>query len=213
MIKISDVVSEIIQEDLVATEAMRLGILNLSAYASQIKHEVEARTLKEVKTPSIVVALSRLEIEEISPGTISPYVPIRNISVKGSLAELTYEKTESSLADLSRLDTSLFRSREFFAITEGLAEITIVCPREEIHQIESHFSTLPKSKIDKLVAITVRFPPEFLNIPNAIYTLVSALAIKRINLAEVISTYTELSFVVQQENLELTLASLHRYME
>lgn len=213
MIKISNVVREIIQEDLVATEAIRLGILNLSAYASQIKHEVEARTLKEVKNSSIVVALSRLEIEQISSGTISPYVPIRNISVKGSLAELTYEKTESSLADLSIIDTSLLRSREFFAITEGLVEITIVCPREKIPRIEAHFSTLAKSKIDKLVAITVRFPPEFLSIPNAIYTLVSALAIKRINLVEVISTYTELSFIVQQENLEITLASLHRYME
>ncbi len=213
MIKISDVVREIVQEDLVATEALRMRILNLSAYASQIHRKVETITMKEVQIGTIVVALSRLIIEEISPGTISPFVPIRNVSVKGSLAELTYEKTEHSIVDLSKLDTSTFRRREFFALTEGLAEITIICPREETQKIRLYFSAKPKSMIEKLVAISVRFPSEFLDIPNAVYTLVSALAVKRVNLVEMISTYTELTFIVQQENLDVSLSALHRFME
>ena len=60
MITVSQAVSEIIQSDELASESLRSGLLNLSAYAGKIQKRIENITFKEVKTGTIVVALSRL---------------------------------------------------------------------------------------------------------------------------------------------------------
>ncbi|HVZ58922.1 MAG TPA: hypothetical protein VG935_04190 [Patescibacteria group bacterium] len=43
------------------------------------------------------------------------------------------------------------------------------------------------------------------------YTLYSSLAVKRITLVEIISSYTELSFIIQKQDTEIALATLNPY--
>jgi hypothetical protein len=42
---------------------------------------------------------------------------------------------------------------------------------------------------------------------------VASLAAQRINIIEVVSTFTELSFIVRQEELEKSIAALNRHFE
>ena len=60
MIKVAAVVQEILMGSEIAFSALSSGYLNLSAYASSIKSEVEKRARKPVRQGTIVVALSRL---------------------------------------------------------------------------------------------------------------------------------------------------------
>lgn len=213
MIKVSDIVLELLMEDNLAREAYLLGILNLSAYAEHIQEEVEERTLKPIRKGTIIVALSRIDKKLLQQDPLQPKVVINNICVKSALCEITYEKTTSNLNKLAHLNTAWIGKREFFALTEGLAEITIICPKEASVTIMKHFGSTPKVEFEKLVAVTVRFSADYLNVPNTIFTLMASLAAQRINIIEVVSTFTEISFIVRQEELEKSIAALNKHFE
>ena len=88
MIKIKDVVKEIVLKDEEILYPLTHKLLNLSAYAKKIKKQVEEKSFKEMQTQGIVVALSRIqkELEEQEP--LLQEVVINNISTKSPLSEL-----------------------------------------------------------------------------------------------------------------------------
>jgi len=58
----------------------------------------------------------------------------------------------------------------------------------------------------------VRFvEEEYIEVPNMIYALVAALASKRINLIEIVSTFTEISFIVRQKDMSKTVDILKEH--
>ena len=211
MITITQAVGEIIQKDEVALEALRADILNFSAYAQTILSEVEKRTFRSVQPGSIVVALYRLSknIDQIPP--LRPTVNIQDLSIKTSLCEVTFDRTADTLERVTLLPKEWYR-KGFFTLTQGLREITIICSEQLKNQIINHFSAKPKGVYDNLVAITLSFDEEeYLEQPNMIFSLVSALAGKRINLIEVVSTFTEISFIVRKTEMNVTVEVLQQF--
>lgn len=213
MIKVSDVVEELVSADGFIQETMREGVLNISAYAKKILPQVEERSMKPVRLGTVVVALSRLMRAGTGGQPLRPDVTITNVSVKTSLCEVTYEKTERVLANLSTLSTPWVSKGEFFTVTEGLAEITIICPQSVKKLVTGHFDTSPKAAYDNLVAVSIRFSPEYMSVPNTIYAMVSAVAVKHINIIEIVSTYTELSFIILKEDMERTIQAINPYFQ
>lgn len=211
MIQISDSVKEILSEDGFVIETIQRGIFNLSAYAKQIHQAVEEKTMKSVALGTIVVALTRLISTIKTQPTLHPKVEITSLSVTSGLSEITYEKTEKNKIKLSALSNSVISTKEFFTVTEVLYEITIICSDNVLDIIINYFAQDPKITISDLVAVSVRFSPDYIETPNIIYSLVSALATKHINIIEVVSSFTELSFIVRKSHMEQTIRALDAY--
>lgn len=213
MLKISDAVEKTVVEDDIALEALRLNILNLSAYAMKVRGEVEERTHKPVKTGSIVVALSRLagKMKLLSP--LRPNVRIIDLAIKAPLSELAYEKTRENLENIGSFRQVSSSEAEFLTITQGVGELTIVCSQDLKPKVVSHMRSKPVGQYDELGSITVRFNEgEYIEEPNMIYSLVSEVAKKRINLIEIVSTFTELSFIVRKPDIERTVAVFSKFL-
>lgn len=213
MIKVSEVVREILSEDSFIIEALQRGLMNLNFYAKQIQPLVENKARKPVALGTIVVSLARLKKEIQNQHLFNPKVHIKDLSVKSSLCEITYSKTDDVLEKVSALTGVLIDKYDFFTVTQGLHEVTIVCSEDIKEEIIKHFKLQPKVVIDQLVAVTVNFSDEYMVVPNTIYSLVGILATKQINLIEIVSTYTELSFVVYKNELEKTIGALNNYSE
>jgi hypothetical protein len=209
MITVYEVVTQVLHEDDIALEAARLGILNLSSYAKIIKAAVEEKTMKEVRLGTIVVALSRCIprlLEQVPPRI--PSLIVQDISIRTPLFELSFEKTADILQKVSTL-SHVWLNQGFFTLTEGLGEVTIISDEALRSDIRSHFNTHPKGEYTDLVGITVRFDEqEYLEIPNAIFSLMNALSTKRVNVIEVVSTYTEISFIIRSKEMDLAIAAL-----
>ena len=206
MIKISEVVFETIQGDEIALEAFRMDLLNLSAYADRIRTIVSEKAYKVVNKGSIVTALSRMrkELGKIPP--LRSIVRIENMSIKSPHVEISFEKTTKAVQLASQLDSKSLLLNSFYTIIYGVGEISLICSENLKKQVLSHFSTKPKGVYNNLVAITVRFiEQDYIETPNMIYTLVSALASKRINIIEIISTFTEISFIVREKDMKETI--------
>lgn len=206
---------DIVEREPEAAFALSNGFMNMSQYAGRIRSEVEARTKKSVTQTSLVVALSRVrkELRKVRP--LMPKVVVDNITTKLPLSELVYESTNDILERLETLHRSLSISREdFFTATVGTTELTIICSSGLAGKIEKHFGKSPKLCINDLAAVGVSFRPEYyLEVPNVIFSLVAALARTRINIAEIVSTYTELIFIVAEKDFGTAagvFSELHR---
>ncbi len=213
MIKVTEIVADLIRSDELALESMRAGLLNLSAYADKIRPQVENATYKEVQKGTIVVALSRLSKNAALEPQLKPEVKVKNLKLTSSLVCLNFDKT----ADLQRKIAVLYpfqvTANEIFSVTEGLNEITFICSEESMDKIIRELKSPIKSQFSDLVAITLQLPEHYAQTPNVYHVLINSLAAKRINIVEVVSTFSEISFLVKKEDMEEAIKALNLFFK
>jgi len=212
MLKISSAVADIVESSEVARSALAGGYLNLNAYARSIRKSVEKITKKSVKIGTIVVALSRFGRAIKKEIPLVPDVVIDTLSIRSGLAALVFNKTSENLTTLRRLyQDERLRASDFLAVSQGTGEITIITVGDAVSSIRNLFNRQkPKVIIRSLSGLTVRFADEYANVPNIFYSFLRSLAIKRINIVEIISTYTELTFVINERDLEVAFRTLNK---
>ena len=198
---------DIVMGELEAYFALTNGYMNMSSYAYQIKAKVEKLAKKPVTITSLVVSLSRLRKEFKKEKPLIQNVAITNITTKLPLSEIVYENTNAIINKLESLHKKISVTREdFFTATVGTKEATIVCSSHMERNIIKHFGIKPKFVGHNLTAVGISFTEDHLQIPNTIFSLIAVLAKARINLAEIVSTYTELIFIVQEKDFSKTVA-------
>lgn len=201
---IATYVREILDESEVALTAMVHGYLNFSAYAKRIQPEVQRRARREVSVGTIVVALCRYESDARARSRLTPRVAIESISTRSALAEVTFTRSPSTRSRLRFLHENLrLLEAEVLTITSGVREVSFILPavlKDELLKVfKGHKPTLV---VEHLASITLRFSPRYLNIPNTIFALLRPLALNRINIVEVVSTYTEMTMIVAEKDLQ-----------
>ncbi len=211
MIKVANIVQEIVTASEIALSALNAGYLNLSAYAHTIKSEVEKRSKKSVRHGTIVVALSRLAKSLPARPPILPDVKAENMAVRTGLVEIAFDKTKDNRNLLRSLyQKEQFLAADFFTATHGVNELAIIVPEELSALVLKIFDKQkPKLFIDKLASVTVRYGEKVLTIPNVTFAIIRPLALKRINIVEIVSTYTELTFIVSEKDLQETFLTLN----
>jgi len=214
MITITDAARSILLEDDIALQAMYSGLLNLSAYAKKILPTIEKKTFKKVKKGTVVVGLTRIAKEIGSSVSLRPQIILDSLSIRSPLCGITFNKTGPSREKLASLHRAVVvNENAFFTVTQSMTEITIVAPQSLLNAILNHFKEKPKAIYRNRVGITVRFSKDYLSVPNVLYTIQAALAVHRINFAEVISTYTELSFIIEKESLKIATRTLQKFLK
>lgn len=214
MIKIQPIVREIALKELEAYFALTNGYMNMSSYAHLIRPKVEALAKKQVTITSLVVSLSRLRKEFKKEKPLIRDVPIKNITTKLPLSEIVYENTNKFIEKLDSLhkDISVLQE-DFFTTTIGAAEVDIICSSNLENKVLKHFKMKPKITNHNLAAIGVSYGPEVFGMPNVFFSLLSVTARARINIEELVSTPTELIFIVAEKDFGKTVAlfsELHR---
>ena len=96
MLKVTDIVRDILFSSELELTALSRRVLNLSAYAKRIHKEVERRALKPVQVGTIVVALSRISAEVTEEDPPLPRIELEGLAVKSNLAEITFNKSAAN---------------------------------------------------------------------------------------------------------------------
>ena len=212
MIKVTDTVLDLISADELALEAMRAGLLNYSAFADKIHSQVENLTKKPVQKGTIVVAISRIAKNTASVTLpLKPDVKLTDLSIKSSLSALTFEKSLDIQRKIAVLTPFQLSTQDLFTVTEGPTEVTLIISEKAKDKIIKEFATKPKSETNNLVAITVQFSENLAKEPNLHFVLLSSLAAKRIQIIEIVSTFTETTFIIKKENMEEAIKALNTY--
>ncbi len=201
---VSSFVREVIDESEVALTAMAEGYLNFSAYAKRIQSEVQRRAKREVSVGSIVVALCRYEIEARKKHRITPHVRLESISTRSSLVEVTFATSRANKVKLRGLyENPRLVEADVLTVTSGIREISLILPAELQEELLRVFKgEKPTLIAGDLASLTLRFSERYLHVPNTIFALLRPLALNRINIVEVVSTYTEMTVVIAEKDLQ-----------
>lgn len=214
MIKIQPIVRDIVLGEFEAYVALSDGYMNMSSYAYRIRPKVELLTKKQITIASLVVSLSRLRKEFKKEKPLIHNVAIKNITTKLPLSEMAYENSDKFLKELESLHKNIsVSSEDFFTVMMGTTEVDIICSTNLENKVLKHFKIKPKIINHNLAAIGVSYGPEVFNTPNVFFSLLSVTARARINIEELVSTPTELIFIVAEKDFGRTVAlfsELHR---
>ena len=214
MIKIQSAVRDIVIGEIEAYFALTNGYMNMSSYAHRIKPKVESLTKKNTTIASLVVSLSRLRKEFKKEKPLIHEVAIKNITTKLPLTEIAYENSTEFIESLESLHKDISVSQEdFFTTTIGTTEVDIICSSNLESKVLKHFKMKPKWVNHNFAAIGVSYGPEVFGTPNVFFSLLSVTARARINIEELVSTPTELIFIVAEKDFGKTVAlfsELHR---
>ncbi|MFA6353989.1 MAG: hypothetical protein WCW93_03600 [Candidatus Paceibacterota bacterium] len=214
MIKIQPIVREIVLGELEACFALTNGYMNMSSYAHRIRPKVESLTKKQVTITSLVVSLSRLRKEFKKEKPLVHDVTIKNITTKLPISEIIYENNSKFIGELESFYKEIAVTPEdFFTITMGTAEVDILCSSNLENKVLKHFKIKPKIMNHNLAAIGISYGSEVFGMPNVFFSLLSVTARARINIEELVSTPTELIFIIAEKDFSQTVAlfsELHR---
>ena len=203
MISIKECVDVIVSDNLFLEDSLYNEYLNLSSFALYILPRIEQMTKKEVTIWSIKIALSRIAKEKQNS---IPYKKIcsDNIFVKKNISLISLNNTVNSNKLISKLHSiNLWEDKNYFWVIQWVNEIDIIYSKNLKSWIEDILCNHNvKLKIDNLWAIWIHLDEELLNTMWVIYNLTKKLAFYNINIINILSTYTEIVFVIKEKDIK-----------
>jgi galactitol-specific phosphotransferase system IIB component len=206
MIKIQPIVREIVLKELEAYIALTEGYMNMSSYAHRIRQTVEASAKKKVTITSLVVSLSRLKNEFKKQKPLIQDIVVKNIITRLPLTELVYENSSKFIEEMGTLYKEVSLTREdFFIATVSINEMNIIVSSNMANRVMKHFKAKPKIINNNFAAVGISLSDDSFNTPNTFFSLLSILARARINIEELVSTSTELIFIIAEKDFSETV--------
>lgn len=216
MITIPEVVEELVSKKPFLEEGLSRGLINLSALARELQPEIEKKLYKEVQTGAIIMALKRLSTKPHShsrSGNILLEQVIQQLgdmTVRSNIVEFTLANS-STLADqqVQLMHEVSKKPNSFLTITDGVFETAFFASQNLEAEIERLFAgQTVKNKITGLSSITIIIPQEATDIPGVYYSILKKLAWNAINFIEVVSSFTELTIFMRNEDVDRAFSVL-----
>jgi hypothetical protein len=202
MIKVGEKIEEIVKEDHEALFCLSRGVLNLSSYAREIRSLVEHKTKKEVKLPTIIMALSRLKRKLGGVLPLLQEVTVDGMTIKTPLAEVVFEKTSTTISRLPLVQKSIKpKSDEWFSFSQNSKAIIIICSDPRIDTVIKHMGVKPLLILKDLTAIGLSINARYHDKPNITFSLLHKIAEREIPLAEIFTTRDEMMFIFKTKYL------------
>ena len=212
MITIPQVVEEIIQRQPFLIDMINDGLINHSSLARKIKPEIEEKLYKTVQLGAVVMALKRLKKNLKTKLIIKLPFSNPDILVRSNLMEITVPtKTLNKVKYISRLHSIANEDNLFFAITEGVVETTIITSRDlkkELLKVIDVDNVI--AQYQQLSAITIKLNKETVTTPGVYYQILKILAWENINVIEIVSTYTEVTIILDDKDVDRAFSVLKK---
>jgi aspartokinase len=125
-----------------------------------------------------------------------------DISLKSELVEITVYKSSAIEIKLKKLyDTIRAKDGAFLTITQGINEVMIITNKKYESAILKVFSDDEvKKKISGLSSVTIMIPENAFNTMGLFYLVTRALNWENINIIDIVSTFTEMTFIIKEDD-------------
>lgn len=216
MESVSSMVKYLLENKPFLLDALSRGILSLGNLATEFKPDIEKSLGKEIKETAIVMALRRYgdEIREHRSIKVSSSIT-GEILMKTNICDFNVQKSTNLLSKLKNLYEMVNIERgDFLNIIVGNNEVSISVSEKYYSKIENFLAGETLYNHSKgLVSLTVIFDGDFLHTPGIVSQVMHRFAWENINIFEIVSTMTELTFVIENKNSIRGYEVLQKYLE
>ena len=223
MATISLIVSKLVENQPFLEEALARGIINYAALAEELQPRIEKELKKKIKSSAVMMALRRLSenMACAAPKKLFFTTHSRNtfresdVTIKTGLFEMTVCKTESASRKIQKLHGIIDISKgDILGITSGIHEITIISNNRHKQKIEKLLETENDIKTIKGIAsLTVKIPVSASDTVGMFYIATKALNWENINIVEILSTLTEMTFIIKEDDVPRAFEVLNNLLK
>ena len=204
MVTVSHIVKKIVSEQAFVEEGLAEGIISVGNLAEQIQPKIEKELNKKIKIPAVVMALRRYadEIAEHRKKT-GKFDYAGEILMKTNICDVNFVKSHTLMAKLKTIHNLVnFERGDTLNVIIGNNEVSIVINEKYMEKL---LKFMPGEKVlnkeQELVALTIIFTSDdFIHTPGIIFNAVRKLAWENINIYEIVSTMTELTFILNKKD-------------
>lgn len=204
MVTISHIVKKIVSGQPFVEEGLGEGIISVANLAEKMQPKIEQELGKKVKLPAIVMALRR-HSEEISGhnASLKSFKYVGEIIVRSNICDFAVVKSNTLLARLRTIHNLVnFERGDTLNVIVGSNEVSIIINEKYMEKLTKF---LHGEKIilkeNGLVATTIIFTSnDFFYTPGIVFDAVRKLAWNNINIYEIVSTMTELTFILHKKD-------------
>lgn len=208
MIKISDVIRDLVQKNPYLSFGIANRLFNLTQLAQFLQPMVETRLKKEVRASAILMNLSRLQREKHKAIQAMRFFEIENITIQSNLMTATYYKNDRTEMQIEALNQEVRERNGYFGWSEGMNEVAIVFERRFAELRNGLITEEPKFENDAVSALVIKFPKQYADQPGFLYAVLRTLALHNINVVEAASTYSEFTVYIDRSDIQLAFESL-----
>ena len=208
MLKISDLILEIVEENHLLSAGIAEGILNLSQVARLIHPLLEVRAKKEIKVSAIIMNLSRLTNNFVKLKEIN--FSLKKIIVNSGLSIITFPNLPEIDAKVYQVYSFLKKQEGYITISHGGGEITIITEEKYINKIKEIIQFKEKALISNVSSVGVVFDQKYGNESGILYALIQSISMQGINILEISSTYTEFICYIDSKYRSLCFNTLQK---
>jgi hypothetical protein len=204
MVTVSHLVKKLVSENSFLLEALGKGLISHGSLSEQLKPEIENELSKKIKESAIVMALRRYEDElQGFDKKIKKFKFEGEIIMRTGMLDFNVLKSNNLLTKIKNIYSLVdFDKGGTLNIILGSNEISIVA-NEKYRKKLINFLKGEKviSKESDLVALTLIFETkDFFDTPGVVFTAIRKMAWEQINIYEIISTMTELTFILSKKD-------------
>jgi len=204
---ISKAVTKILARYPYLDEYMRRGIVNNRALARDIREDVKRELGREVNMQSVVSAVRRHPVSKgrVEKEKVFQILSASEVSLRYDVGALTIliDAAAPEIGELREMDGSLIMIR-------GIETLTIVVEEGLIGAFKEKFKDAVINSNKDLASVIVKSPKEIADTPGVIAHLANTLALEKINVVEMMSSYTETWFIVNEKDALKTVEAIRR---
>lgn len=203
MVTISHIVRKCLEGKPFVIEGLGKGIISHGNLADELKPEIEKELKKKVHDAAIVMALRRYAEELENKGFRQKRFNFSTeLMIKTNICDFNVQKTPLLLSRVASLyKIADYEKGDFLNVIIGNNEVSIAASQKICNRV-IHFLKGEKilTRESDLVAITTVFTGDFIHTPGIVFQAVRKLAWENINIFEIISTLSELTFIVKNSD-------------
>ncbi|MBI4149638.1 hypothetical protein HY491_04270 [Candidatus Woesearchaeota archaeon] len=216
MVTIAHIVGKMIAQKPFIQEALSKGIINNAALAEQLQPEIEKELQKKVTFSAVNMAIRRLA-EKLEKTFIvrAKFDQSSDITIQSDLVEITVYKTGEVQEYIKSIYAVVdLKKGDFLTITQGLHEIMFITNKRHEKKI---MEILPRAAIKKIIrslsSLTINIPITAIETMGFFYLITRALNWENINIIDIVSTLTEMTFIVKEDDTARAFTALKRLIE
>ena len=212
MVTVSQVVQKLVNQKIYIQEAMNKKIISYSSLARQLKPEIEEYLEKHVKTHAIEMALRRYSEKLQQKHSEISFDYSSDIILKTQICDMSVLRSPTLIKKLKQLyETIKFEKGDILNVIQGSTELSIVT--NERYK-KKFLEILQNERVlnieENLVSLTMTFSKDFLYTPGVIFHIIRNIAWENINIFEIVSTNTELTFIIHKKDAMKGYKSLEK---
>jgi aspartokinase len=202
MVTISHMVQKLVDEKVYIQESMDKDIISYASLAKQLQPDIEEELGKKVKKHAIEMALRRYKEQLKQKHKTVSFDYSSDIIMKTKICDIAVIRSTTLLMKLRKLyDIVDFERGDILNIIQGNSEVSIVTnERYKKNLIEILKGEKILIQEDGLISLTMTFSKDFFYTPGIMFNIIRNVAWENINIYEIVSTNTELTFIIHKND-------------